>query len=127
MDDFASLLNDQLKQLKKAVRKRGRINLLVAGKTGVGKSTLINAVFQGNFASTGQGRPATRNTRKTKKKGFRFIFLTREVSNSIAFWNRSKSSRITSAVLLNPKIRTNTFTARGSASRRMEEGSKTLR
>jgi predicted GTPase len=25
-----------------------------AGKTGVGKSTLINAVFQGNFAATGQ-------------------------------------------------------------------------
>jgi uncharacterized protein (DUF697 family)/GTP-binding protein EngB required for normal cell division len=69
MDDFASIINDQLKQLKEAVRKRGRVNLLVAGKTGVGKSTLINAVFQGNFASTGQGRPATKNTRKIKKKG----------------------------------------------------------
>ena len=78
MDDFASILNDQLKQLKEAVRKRGRVNLLVAGKTGVGKSTLINAVFQGNFASTGQGRPATRNTRKIKKKGVPlYIFDTR--------------------------------------------------
>src|ERR1700685_2675737 len=78
MDDFASLLNDQLKELKDAVRKRGRVNLLVAGKTGVGKSTLINAVFQGNFASTGQGRPATRNTRKIKKKGVPlYIFDTR--------------------------------------------------
>ena len=35
MDDFASVINDQLKQLKEAVRKRGRVNLLVAGKTGV--------------------------------------------------------------------------------------------
>src|SRR6202040_4233831 len=69
MDDFASIINDQLKQLKEAVRKRGRVNLLVAGKTGVGKSTLINLVFQGNFASTGQGRPATKNTRKIKKQG----------------------------------------------------------
>jgi uncharacterized protein (DUF697 family) len=78
MDDFASIINDQLKQLKEAVRKRGRVNLLVAGKTGVGKSTLINAVFQGNFASTGQGRPATKNTRKIKKKGVPlYIFDTR--------------------------------------------------
>jgi predicted GTPase len=46
MDELASLLNDQLKELKEAVRNRGRINLLVAGKTGVGKSTLINAVFK---------------------------------------------------------------------------------
>jgi uncharacterized protein (DUF697 family)/GTP-binding protein EngB required for normal cell division len=78
MDDFASVINEQFKQLKEAVRKRGRVNLLVAGKTGVGKSTLINAVFQGNFASTGQGRPATRNTRKIKKKGVPlYIFDTR--------------------------------------------------
>jgi tRNA U34 5-carboxymethylaminomethyl modifying GTPase MnmE/TrmE len=77
MDDFTSILNDQLKQLE-AIRNRGRVNLLVAGKTGVGKSTLINAVFQGNFASTGQGRPATRNTRKIKKKGVPlYIFDTR--------------------------------------------------
>jgi uncharacterized protein (DUF697 family)/GTP-binding protein EngB required for normal cell division len=78
MDDLASVLNDQLRQLKEAVRKRGRVNLLVAGKTGVGKSTLINAIFQGNFASTGQGRPATKNTRRIKKKGVPlYIFDTR--------------------------------------------------
>jgi uncharacterized protein (DUF697 family) len=78
MEDFASVINDQLKQLKEAVQKRGRINLLVAGKTGVGKSTLINAVFQGKFASTGQGKPATKNTRRIKKKGVPLhIFDTR--------------------------------------------------
>jgi hypothetical protein len=38
MDDFASVINDQLKQLKEAVRKRGRINLLVAGKPGLAKA-----------------------------------------------------------------------------------------
>jgi predicted GTPase len=77
---MASLLHSliQLKELKEAVRNRGRINLLVAGKTGVGKSILINAVFQGNFASTGQGGPATRNTRMIKKKGVPlYIFDTR--------------------------------------------------
>lgn len=78
MDDFASIISEQLKQLKEAVQKRGRVNLLVAGKTGVGKSTLINAVFQGNFANTGSGRPVTKGTRKIKKKGVPLqIFDTR--------------------------------------------------
>jgi uncharacterized protein (DUF697 family) len=62
-----------------------RINLLVAGKTGVGKSTLINAVFQGNFASTGQAGRQPETPEGSKRKGSRFIFLTREVSNSTAF------------------------------------------
>ena len=83
MDDFASIINDQLKQLKEAVRKRGRVNLLVAGKTGVGKSTLINAVFQGNFASTGQGRPATKNTRKIKKKARKTVSTVRIAAASM--------------------------------------------
>jgi len=33
----------------------------------VGKSTLINAVFQGNMAETGQGRPVTQHTREITK------------------------------------------------------------
>lgn len=36
-----------LEQIREdALRGLGRINILVAGKTGVGKSALINAVFQ---------------------------------------------------------------------------------
>lgn len=50
-----------------AIRKRGIVNILIAGRTGVGKSTLINAVFQGKFAETGQGRPVTPNTREITK------------------------------------------------------------
>ena len=71
---------------------------MLRAKTEVGKGTLINAVFQGNFVSTGQGRPTTRNTRMIKRKGSRFIFLTREVSKSTAFWNRWKNSKISSVV-----------------------------
>ena len=34
-----------------------------------GKSTLINAVFQGDLAKTGHGEPVTKNTREIIKEG----------------------------------------------------------
>lgn len=55
-------------KLEEAFRERGHANVLIAGRTGVGKSTLINSVFQGNFATTGQGRPVTKNTREITKE-----------------------------------------------------------
>jgi len=55
------------KALQEALSERGHVNILIAGRTGVGKSTLINSVFQGNMATTGQGRPVTQNTREITK------------------------------------------------------------
>lgn len=52
-----------LKQWEQAVNDMGHINLLVTGKTGAGKSTLINAMFRKEIAVTGIGRPVTENTR----------------------------------------------------------------
>lgn len=64
--------------LREALKERGHVNILIAGRTGVGKSTLINAIFQGNLATTGQGRPVTQNTREIKKEGVPLsIFDTR--------------------------------------------------
>lgn len=37
------------------------VNIMLAGKTGVGKSTIINAVFGQDFAPTGIGAPVTQN------------------------------------------------------------------
>ena len=42
---------------------------MVAGKTGVGKSTLINSVFREKLAETGMGKPVTDHMRKITKKG----------------------------------------------------------
>lgn len=43
-----------------AAEKVGRFNLAIFGKTGVGKSTLINTVFGAEVAETGIGEPVTR-------------------------------------------------------------------
>ena len=40
----------------------GRFNLAVFGKTGVGKSTLVNAIFGEAVAATGIGRPVTQGS-----------------------------------------------------------------
>src|SRR5471030_838456 len=64
--DFTKVIGDAVAG---ALKERGRVNVLLAGKTGVGKSTLINAVFQGDMAETGQGRPVTTHTREITKDG----------------------------------------------------------
>ena len=47
-------------RLSEAFASLGCFNLAVFGKTGVGKSTLVNAVFGSQVAETGMGRPVTR-------------------------------------------------------------------
>lgn len=70
MSDPTINLHDTVNEaLEKALKSRGVANVLIAGKTGVGKSTLVNAVFQGRMAETGQGRPVTQHTRRISKEG----------------------------------------------------------
>lgn len=45
------------------------LNIMVVGKTGVGKSTLVNAVFRENIAATGIGSPVTQHIQKCTKNG----------------------------------------------------------
>lgn len=60
--DAINAIADKIKNLK-------TLNIIVAGKTGVGKSTLINAVFREKLAETGMGKPVTDHMRKITKKG----------------------------------------------------------
>ena len=46
------------------------LNIIVVGKTGVGKSTLVNAIFGDELATTGMGKPVTTYMTKINKEGF---------------------------------------------------------
>ena len=49
MDDFTSIINEQLKQLKEAVQERGRVNLLVQFFSDLGYNSVT---FQYTFPQT---------------------------------------------------------------------------
>ena len=54
---------------KEAQKKLGRANIIITGKTGVGKSTLINSVFGQDLAKVGVGTPVTKNIQEYTKDG----------------------------------------------------------
>lgn len=51
------------------IRLMDPINIMVIGKTGVGKSTLINNIFREQLARTGTGKPVTTHLQKITKEG----------------------------------------------------------
>lgn len=62
-DAVIDAINQNVRDLKK-------LNIAVVGKTGVGKSTLINSVFREDLAAVGIGQPVTSKIRKYFKKDF---------------------------------------------------------
>ena len=77
------LIQDSKKESEKILntsyKNSSHFNVLLLGKTGVGKSTLINGIFdfkQGEGAKTGNGKPITQEFDEftsDKRKGLRFI------------------------------------------------------
>lgn len=59
-----------MEAIRASVENLKKLNIIVVGKSGVGKSTLINSLFSGNFAETGLGRPVTNEIRKIEKQGY---------------------------------------------------------
>jgi len=54
---------------QKATEQLGHANILISGQTGVGKSTLINAVFRVPLAEEGTGKPVTKHVQRYEVAG----------------------------------------------------------
>lgn len=61
--------NELFKQFRDTIENLTRLNIIITGKTGVGKSTLINNIFRDRLAATGIGKPVTQSTRRLEKEG----------------------------------------------------------
>ena len=68
-----NILDDIMNKTEKEIKKIKPISILLVGKTGVGKSTLINNVFREKLAETGIGRPITKHLRRITKEGMPII------------------------------------------------------
>lgn len=67
--DANKIAQEAINAIAEKIKNLNTLNIIVAGKTGVGKSTLINAVFKKKLAETGMGKPVTPHMRKITKKG----------------------------------------------------------
>ncbi len=67
--DINKVAQDAIDAISEKIKNLKQLNIIVAGKTGVGKSTLINSVFRDNIVETGMGKPVTNHMRKITKKG----------------------------------------------------------
>lgn len=67
--DIDKIAQEAIDAIAEKIKNLNTLNIIVAGKTGVGKSTLINSVFRDKLAETGMGKPVTDHMRKISKKG----------------------------------------------------------
>lgn len=70
METDISIVEQIFEILQKEYKNMGHVNIIVAGKTGVGKSTLINAVFGKKIAQTGTGRPVTQEIKEITLRNY---------------------------------------------------------
>lgn len=64
-----NFIDDLFREVNLEEQKLKSVNFIIAGKSGVGKSTLINQVFRENLAQTGIGKPVTKQIELFEKKG----------------------------------------------------------
>ncbi len=67
--ELDKIAQEAIDSISKKIKNLNTLNIIVVGKTGVGKSTLINSVFRNKIADTGIGKPVTAHMRKISKEG----------------------------------------------------------
>ncbi len=72
MENFnaAELAQKIMERIRSEYKELKTLNVMILGKTGVGKSTLINNMFSQKIAETGVGKPVTDTIRKYEKQDF---------------------------------------------------------
>lgn len=88
-----SLIDELLNETQKEINNMQAVNIMLVGKTGVGKSTLVNNIFREKLASTGIGKPVTKHLRRISKEGVPIVLYdTRglELSGTIQSQVRSE-------------------------------------
>ena len=66
--DLNDIANQCIEAIADKIKNLNTLNIIVAGKTGVGKSTLINSIFREQLAETGIGKPVTDHMRRLSKE-----------------------------------------------------------
>ena len=66
--EIDKIAEQAIKVFQEKFNNLNTLNIIVAGKTGAGKSTLINSVFREKIAETGLGKPVTDHMCKITKK-----------------------------------------------------------
>lgn len=67
------LVDELVNKTQAEIDKMLPVNILLVGKTGVGKSTLVNNIFREKLATTGIGKPITKHLRRISKEGMPIV------------------------------------------------------
>lgn len=67
--DITRPIQDKLDNLSTDYAEIKHVNIIIAGKSGIGKSTLINAAFKDELANTGTGKSVTDDIKLIQKSG----------------------------------------------------------
>ncbi|HBT18777.1 MAG TPA: GTP-binding protein [Clostridiaceae bacterium] len=70
-----NIVQEILQKTDEEVKRMPPVNILLVGKTGVGKSTLINEIFREHLAKTGVGKPVTMHLERIRKEGVPLVLF----------------------------------------------------